>query len=97
MFGRLIQRVRTNRAEALRERQDKSTALEDLTEERKWIHDIIQDTTEALQTIGQLVEGARIDVARGKKVSLHHRFESVLSNKDDFFAKQSLLATCRRV
>ncbi|KXL45196.1 hypothetical protein M433DRAFT_148712 [Acidomyces richmondensis BFW] len=96
VFGRLIQRVRTDRAEALRERHDKSTALEDFTEKRKWIDDTIQDATEALQTIGRLVEGARIDVARGKKVSLRHRFEWVLSCKDDFLAKQSLLATCHQ-
>ena len=96
VFGRLIHRVRVDRAEALRERHEKTKALEDLPEKRKWVDDIIHDTTEALQTIGKLVEGARIDVAKGKRVSLQHRFEWVLSKKEDFLAKQSWLATCHR-
>jgi len=94
VFCRLIQRVRSDRAEALRERSEKAKVLEDLPEKRKWIDETIKETTEALQTIGKLVEGARIDNARGRKVSLQHRFEWVLTKKEDFLTKQSLLATC---
>lgn len=96
VFCRLIQRVRSDRAEALRERLERARVLEDLPKKRKWIDETIQDTTEALQTIGSLVEGARIDVARGKKVGYWHRLAWVVAKKDDFLAKQSLLATCHQ-
>ncbi|KAK5121384.1 hypothetical protein LTR85_005216 [Meristemomyces frigidus] len=96
VFCRLIQRVRSDRSEALRERTEKARILQDFPKKRKWIDDAIHDTTEALQTIGRLVEGARIDMARGKKVSLQHRFEWVMTKKEDFVTKQSLLATCHQ-
>jgi len=96
VFGRLIDRVRTDRAEALRERKAKTITLEDFPEKRRWIDKTLQDTNDALQTIGQLVESARIDTAKGQKLSLQHRFEWVLKKKEDFLAKQSLLATCHQ-
>ena len=94
IFCRLVERVRKDRAEAVRERREKYLALEVRPLKKEWIDGAIHDIDMALYTIGKLVESARSDVEQGQKMSLVHRFEWVLSRKEGFLTKQSLLATC---
>lgn len=96
VFCRLIQRVRKDRAEAIRERGEKATTLDATPLKKEWIDEIINDTDAALFTIGKLVESGRADGEHGRSMTLRHRFEWVMGKKESFLSKQSLLATCHQ-
>lgn len=96
VFGDLINRVRKDRAEALRERRDKATILESSPHKRAWIDGIIIDVDKVLFSIGCLLEDARLDSQGGRSVTLQHRFEWVLSIKSEFLVKHALLSTCHQ-
>ncbi|KAK4617764.1 hypothetical protein CLAFUW4_12059 [Fulvia fulva] len=96
VFGQLIQRVRTDRAEALRERKERYETLCHQEAKQKWVNKIIADTDQALGTIGKIVENARLDGLKGRPITLQHRFEWVLKKKTDFLTKQHLLNTCHQ-
>ena len=96
VFCRLIERVRKDRAEAVRERREKSDTLNTTPSKRKWIDETIKDLDIALFTIGRLVESARADGEQGRSMTLMHRFEWVFLKKEGFLTKQSLQATCHQ-
>ncbi|KAL8708982.1 MAG: hypothetical protein Q9220_006190 [cf. Caloplaca sp. 1 TL-2023] len=93
VFLTLIARVRKDVDEALRERREKATLLESLPEKRAWIDEAILDAQKELNSIGRLVEDARIDTQQGKPVTLKHRFEWVLTNHQKFTTEERALAT----
>ncbi|KAL8953630.1 MAG: hypothetical protein Q9222_000516 [Ikaeria aurantiellina] len=93
VFLTLIARVRKDVEEALRERQEKALLLESMPEKRAWIDDAILDAQKELNSIGRLVEDARIDTQQGKPVTLKHRFEWVLTNHQKFTTEERALAT----
>ena len=95
-FGSLINRVRKDRAEALRERREMATILEFFPHRRTWIDGTINDIDQALFQIGLLLEDARLDNQVGRSVKLQHRFEWVLSGKGEFLVKHALLSTCHQ-
>ena len=96
VFLSLIDRVRKDLNEALRERQGKSAILQSIPGKRAWIDGAIRDTQQALNEVGRLVEDARIDEEQGKPVTLKHRFDWVLSNHQKFVTKERALATCHQ-
>ncbi|KAL9091128.1 MAG: hypothetical protein Q9165_005055 [Trypethelium subeluteriae] len=96
VFGALINRVRKDRAEALRVRRETAALLELSPHKRAWIDGTITDIDEVLFQIGLLLEDARLDSEVGKSVKLQHRFEWVLSVKGEFLVKHSLLSTCHQ-
>ena len=93
VFLTLISRVRKDLEEAWRERQEKASLLQHFPEKKAWIDDAILDARRELNTIGRLVEDARIDVERGKPVTLKHRFDWVLTNHQKFVTEERALAT----
>ena len=94
IFLTLIQRVRKDLEEALRERHEKSATLRNMPGKKAWIDDTILDIKGVLNDIGLLVENARIDTEKGKSVTLYHRFEWVLDNKQKFVMREKALGTC---
>lgn len=94
VFARLITRVRKDREEALRERYEKATILQSYPHKKRYLDEAIKDVDESLLVISRLVEGARVDGERGQAVSLKHRFQWVLSHKEEFMTKQTYLSTC---
>lgn len=94
IFLTLIQRVRKDLNEALRERHEKSEILQTLPGKKAWIDEAIIDVKKSLNDIGLLIENARIDVDKGKNVTLVHRFEWVLSNHNKFVMREMALKTC---
>ena len=94
IFGTLIRRVRKDLDEALRERKEKSAMLEALPDKKAYIDDTILDVKKSLNEIGRLIEDARIDVEKGKSVTMKHRFEWVLSNHQKFVMREMALSTC---
>ena len=94
IFITLIQRVRKDLYEALRERQEKSAILQSMPGKRAWIDEVIRDVRQSLNEIGLLIENARVDVDKGKSVTLKHRFEWVLSNHQKFVIREMALSTC---
>ena len=94
IFLSLIERVRKDLREALRERQEKSAILQAMPGKRAWIDDAITDVKRTLNDIGLLIENARVDVDKGKSVTLKHRFEWVLSNHQKFITREMSLSTC---
>ena len=94
VFLTLIQRVRKDLTEALRERHEKSAVLQSMPGKRAWIDDTITDIKKVLNDIGVLIENARVDVDKGKSVTLKHRFEWVLSNHQRFVTREMSLSTC---
>ncbi|KAI9704656.1 MAG: hypothetical protein M1820_005404 [Bogoriella megaspora] len=95
-FCSLINRVRKDRAEAMRERRETSELLQAFPHKRVWIDDTIEDIDEVLYKIGSLIEGARVDGQVGRSVSLQHRFEWVLRGRQEFLVKQAWLSTCHQ-
>ena len=96
VFGKLINRVRKDRAEAIRERRKTAPILDLSPQKRNWIDGTIADVDNALFQIGLLLEDARIDRDVGKSVTLQHRFEWVISIKGEFLVKHLLLSTCHQ-
>ncbi|KAF2237110.1 hypothetical protein EV356DRAFT_540029 [Viridothelium virens] len=96
VFGALINRVRKDRAEALRVRRETAAMLEVSPPKRDWVDGTITDIDEVLFQIGLLLEDARLDNEIGKSVKLQHRFEWVLSVKGEFLVKHALLSTCHQ-
>lgn len=94
IFITLIERVRKDLREALRERHEKSSILETMPGKRAWIDETITDVKKSLHEIGILIENARVDVDKGKSVTLKHRFEWVLSNHQKFVMREMALSTC---
>ena len=94
IFITLIERVRKDLREALRERHEKSSILETMPGKRAWIDETIIDVKKSLHEIGVLIENARVDVDKGKSVTLKHRFEWVLSNHNKFVMREMALSTC---
>ncbi|KAL8669757.1 MAG: hypothetical protein Q9168_005666, partial [Polycauliona sp. 1 TL-2023] len=94
IFLNLIKRVGKDLQEALRERHEKSTALQTMPGKKAWIDGIILDIKKSLNDIGLLIEHARVDVDRGKSVTMRHRFEWVLSNHQKFVMREMALRTC---
>ncbi|KAL8830994.1 MAG: hypothetical protein Q9191_001122 [Dirinaria sp. TL-2023a] len=94
IFLDLIQRVRTDLDEANRERYEKAAILQIMPGKRDWIDKAIDDVKSSLTQIGLVIENARIDVAKGKKVTLYHRFKWVLDNKQKFVMREKALGTC---
>lgn len=94
IFLTLILRVRKDLAEALRERHEKSAILQAMPGKRAWIDDTITDIKKVLNDIGKVIESARVDVDKGKSVTLKHRFEWVLSNHQKFITREMSLSTC---
>lgn len=94
IFITLIERVRKDLQEALRERHEKSSVLETMPGKKAWIDGTIIDVKRSLHEIGILIENARIDVDKGKSVTLKHRFEWVLSNHQKFVMRELSLSTC---
>ena len=94
VFLSLIERVRKDLREALRERHEKSAALQAMPGKRAWIDDTITDVKQILNDIGLLIENARVDVDKGKSITLKHRFEWVLSNHQKFVTREMSLSTC---
>lgn len=94
VFLTLIQRVREDLDEALRERHEKSTLLQKMPGKKAWIDGTIISVRNSLNDIGLLVENARIDVEKGKHVTLIHRFEWVLDNREKFVMREKALSTC---
>ena len=94
IFLTLIHRVRKDLDEALRERNEKSVMLEAMPGKKAWIDDTILDVKKSLNEIGLLIENARIDVEKGKSVTMKHRFEWVLSNHQKFVMREMALSTC---
>ena len=93
VFCKLIRRVRKDRAEAVRERREKATALDTTPLKKQWIDGTISDVDAALFMIGKLVEGGRADSESGRGMTLKNRFEWVLNRKENFLSKQSLLVS----
>ncbi|KAL8679937.1 MAG: hypothetical protein Q9224_006991, partial [Gallowayella concinna] len=93
VFLNLITRVKKDLDEALRERKEKATLLEATPGKRTWIDGAILDTRKELNSIGRLVEDARIDQQQGKPVTLKHRFNWVLTNHQKFVTEERALAT----
>lgn len=96
VFLTLIDRVRKDLDEALRERREKEAILKNMPSKRAWIDDSIVDAKRALNDIGTYVESARVDVEQGKAVTLKHRFEWVLNNRQKFITREMALATCHK-
>lgn len=96
VFLTLIDRVRKDLNEALRERREKEAILNNMPSKRAWIDESIIDTKSALNNIGIYVESARVDVEQGKAVTLKHRFEWVLNNRQKFITREMALATCHK-
>ncbi|KAI9662320.1 MAG: hypothetical protein M1821_008487 [Bathelium mastoideum] len=96
VFGNLINRVRKDRAEAIRRRRETAALLEHFPQKKTWIDGTINDIDDVLFQIGLLLEDARLDSQVGKSVKLQHRFEWVLSVKGEFMVKHTLLATCHQ-
>lgn len=99
LFCALIERVRKDRAEALRERRDKAAALKRRPAKKAWIDGAIADTEHALVEIGKLVEPGRMQGADGggaRELSLQQRVAWVLLKKDTLLTKQALLAFCHQ-
>ena len=96
VFCGLIRRVREDRAEAGRERRDKAHILNTLPLKKQWIEGIMIDVDEALFIIGRLVSYGGADGDKTRSMSLKHRCEWVLSKKESFLTKQSLLSTCHQ-
>ena len=94
IFVSLIERVRKDLREALRERHEKSAILQAMPGKRDWIDEAITDIKQILNDIGLLIENARVDVDKGKSVTLKHRFEWVLSNHQKFITREMSLSTC---
>lgn len=93
-FLTLIQRVRTDLDEANRERHEKAAILQTMPDKRAWIDSAILDVKKSLNDIGVAIESARIDVEKGKSVTLYHRFTWVLDNKQKFIIRELTLSTC---
>ncbi|KAL8801038.1 MAG: hypothetical protein Q9182_004730 [Xanthomendoza sp. 2 TL-2023] len=93
IFLNLIARVKKDLDEALRERKEKAAWLEANAGKRAWIDGVILDTRKELNSIGRLVEDARIDQQQGKPVTLKHRFDWVLTNHQKFVTEERALAT----
>ena len=94
IFLTLIQRVRTDLDEANRERNEKAAILQTMPAKRAWIDSAILDVKKSLNEIGVVIENARIDVEKGKSVTLYHRFTWVLDNKQKFVIRERALSTC---
>lgn len=92
VFLNLIARVKKDLDEAMRERQEKAAALDANPAKRAWIDEAILDARRELNSIGRLVEDARIDVQQGKPVTLKHRFDWVLTNHQKFVTEERALA-----
>ncbi|KAL8786420.1 MAG: hypothetical protein Q9195_008219 [Heterodermia aff. obscurata] len=69
IFLSLIERVRKDLREALRERHEKAAILQAMPGKRAWIDDTITDIKQILNEIGLLIENARVDVDKGKSLS----------------------------
>ena len=96
VFLTLIVRVRRDLEEALRERHAKASALRSIPEKRDWIDGAILDAQRQLNSIGRLVEDARVDEQRGKPVSFKHRVDWVLTNHQKFVTEERALATAHQ-
>lgn len=93
-FLTVLDRVRADLDEALRERCRKQSILESCPGKKAWIDGTILDTRRALSDIGAQVEGPRVDIQSGRRVTLKHRFEWVLRNHQKFHTLESVLRTC---
>ncbi len=93
-FITVLDRVRADLHEALRERCEKQSTLESCPGKKAWIDGAINDTRRALSDIGAQVEGPRVDIQVGGSVTLKHRLEWVLRNHERFLAMEPRLRTC---
>lgn len=93
-FLTVLNRVRADLDEALRERCEKQSTLESCPGKKAWIDGAIFDTRRALSDTGAQVEGARVDIQSGRSVTLKHRFEWVLRNHQKIHTLESVLRTC---
>lgn len=93
-FLTLLDRVRADLDEALRERCGKQSALELCPGKKAWIDGAILDIRRALCDLGAQVEGPRVDIQCGRTVTLKHRFGWVLRNHGKFLTMESMLSTC---
>ena len=94
LFITQLDRVRADVDEALRERNEKISILELCPTKKAWIDGTIHDTRRALSEIGVHVEGPRVDLEIGRRVTLKHRFEWVLWHHQNFLMMESTLSTC---
>jgi hypothetical protein len=95
VFVDLIDRVRKDLDEALRVRREVEAVLDSVAVGKKaWIDGAIRDIQAALHDIGVYIESARIDMCKGKPISLKNRFRWVLNNHQKFVTSEKGLATC---
>lgn len=96
IFLTLIDRVRKDLYEALRERREKEALLRDIPEKRAWIDGSIIDTQTALTDIETYIENAQVSVEDGKAITLQDRYDWVLNNREKLVMREMALATCHR-
>ena len=94
LFITQLDRVRADLNEALRERKAKTAILDLCPGNKAWIEGAIHDTRRVLGEIGAQVEGPRVDLEVGRRVTLKHRFEWVIWNHQKFLMMESTLNTC---
>lgn len=96
IFLTLIDRVRKDLYEALRERREKEAVLRGIPEKRAWIDGSIIDTQTALKDIEIFIENAQVSVEDGKATTLQDRHDWVLNNHEKLITRELALAACHR-
>jgi hypothetical protein len=96
IFCSTVERIRKDRSIAQRERDRSSAILDGDLDLRNWIDGVLEDTEEALRSVGRLLEKFRTDVENGEKVGLSHCLKWVLTKRGEFLAKSILLTTCHQ-
>lgn len=96
IFCSAVERIRKDRSVAQRERDRSSAILDGDLDLRNWIDGVLEDTEEALRSVGRLLERFRTDFENGEKIGLSHRLKWVLTKREQFLAKSILLTTCHQ-
>lgn len=96
IFCSAVERIRRDLSTAHAERHSTAGMLDTVPDIKNWIDGILEDTREALHSVGKLLEKFRIAFENGQKISLSHRLEWVLAKREEFLTKSSLLTTCHQ-
>lgn len=96
IFCSAVERIRKDRSIAQRERDRSSAILDGDLDLRNWIDGVLEDTEEALRSVGRLLEKFRTEFENGEKVGFSHCLKWVLTKREEFLARSILLTTCHQ-
>lgn len=96
IFCSAVERIRKDRSIAQRERDRSNAILDGDLDLRNWIDGVLDDTEEALRSVGRLLEKFRTEFENGEKIGFSHCLKWVLTKREEFLAKSILLTTCHQ-